>query len=646
MKAAKGHRRVVQLSVFVWIILSCTTGSNAQFAGGTGEPNDPYQIATAAQLAAIRGMDPALGRKHYVLTASIDLSGVTQSEAMIPLFWGTLDGNGYTIRSLRIEGSNTRALIDLMDRMAEVRNLGVVDVYVSGGSRPAALVSNNMGRVTNCYSTGTVIGDGFAGGLVAMNWGTVTDSYSTVTVEGTVHVGGLIAENSGALSFCHSTGDVVGTDTVGGLVGMNTGTITSSYCAATVWAMGRWTGGLVGYNSGKITSSYADATVTGEYEFVGGLVGDNGGVVSSCYSTGSVTGEDMVGGLVGISGGKIITSYSAATVLGYGRRDGGLVGLLDARAPKVDPAKDCYFLDPADGGGVDNGIGTPLTSEEMKQQSSFVGWDFWGISEDGMNDVWFMPKNAYPILAWQEATGLRRVPEVSGMSLDQAKAALTAAGFVTGNISHDFHRTISMGDVIHAVPHGLAPAGSSIDLVVSSGEAYDWSGNPGDGTPGNPYQIQTAGQLEALVGRMPLWDKCFVLTADLDMTGRTYLEAPIAPDANYSQSGFQGTPFSGTFDGQCHTIRNLTIRSDTKHDYLGLFGMIARSGRIQDLHLVDAEVKGGSGSRSYVGVVAGYNNGTVVNCSASGVVDGGKGDGFVGFNGGSVIDCQVDIARI
>jgi hypothetical protein len=410
--------------------------------------------------------------------------------------------------------------------------------------------------------------------------------------------------------------------------------------------MGMWAGGLAGCNSGKITSSYADAIVTGEYEFVGGLVGDNGGMVSSCYSTGSVTGEDMVGGLVGINGGKIVTSYSVATVVGYGRRDGGLVGLIDSGAPKVDPAKDCYFLAPADGGGVDNGIGTPLTSAEMKQQASFVGWDFWGTGEDGISDIWFMPKNAYPILAWQEATGLRRVPNVSGMSLDQAIAALTAAGFVAGNLSYDSHGTIPSGYVIYAVPHSVARAGAAISLVLSSGAAYDWAGNPGAGTPGNPYQIQTAGQLESLTGRPNLWDKCFVLTADLDMTGRTYPEALIAPDADYWQSGFQGTPFSGTFDGQGHTIRNLTISTDTQHDYVGLFGMITQAGRIEDLHLADANVKGGSGSRSYVGILAGYNDGTIVDCSASGVLHGGKGDGLVGLNSGSLVDCQVDIGRI
>jgi len=387
--------------------------------------------------------------------------------------------------------------------------------------------------------------------------------------------------------------------------------------------------------------------VTGEYGSAGGLVGINAGMVSSCYSTGSVTGEDDVGGLVGENQGKIVTSYSAAAVLGYGWEEGGLVGIMYASAPKVNPIKDCYFLDWADGGGADNGLGTVLTSVQMRQQASFENWDFWGNADDGIRDLWFMPKDAYPVLAWQtEITGLQVVPNVSGLPLDEARVVLIAAGFVPGNVSYDFHKTIPAGCVIHAVPYTTAPAGTTVDLILSSGGTYDWAENPGNGTADNPYQIRTPGQLESLTDHLELWDKYFVLTADLDMVGRTYSAALIAPDTDISQSGFQGTPFRGRFDGRGRTIRNLTISTDWQHDYVGLFGMIASAGRIANLNLAEAQVKGGSGSNSYVGVLAGYNAGTIVHCSASGAVHGGKGDGFVGVNSGILTDCEAEIARI
>ena len=74
--------------------------------------------------------------------------------------------------------------------------------------------------------------------------------------------------------------------------------------------------------------------------------------------------------------------------------------------------------------------------------------------------------------------------------------------------------------------------------------------------------------------------------------------------------------------------------------------MIAPAGRVDSLTLQDADVRGGSGSSSYVGTLAGYNSGTVANCSATGIVHGGKGDGMVGFNDGSLIDCHADLIRM
>jgi hypothetical protein len=57
-----------------------------------------------------------------------------------------------------------------------------------------------------------------------------------------------------------------------------------------------------------------------------------------------------------------------------------------------------------------------------------------------------------------------------------------------------------------------------------------------------------------------------VQTSDIDMAGRTYSTALIAPDVNAAE-GFQGTPFTGHFDGQGFQILNLAITTET-NDYL------------------------------------------------------------------------------
>jgi gas vesicle protein len=66
---------VVQLRcVCLMLVLALARSAVAEgFAGGTGEPNDPYQIATAEQLLSV-GSDPNLLNKYFVLVADIDLT--------------------------------------------------------------------------------------------------------------------------------------------------------------------------------------------------------------------------------------------------------------------------------------------------------------------------------------------------------------------------------------------------------------------------------------------------------------------------------------------------------------------------------------------------------------------------------------------
>ena len=69
---ANCKRNIKGLIFIVAFCLVACQSSAAEFAGGTGEPNDPYQIATAHQLISI-GDDPNLLDKHYVLVNDIDL---------------------------------------------------------------------------------------------------------------------------------------------------------------------------------------------------------------------------------------------------------------------------------------------------------------------------------------------------------------------------------------------------------------------------------------------------------------------------------------------------------------------------------------------------------------------------------------------
>jgi hypothetical protein len=74
---------------------------------------------------------------------------------------------------------------------------------------------------------------------------------------------------------------------------------------------------------------------------------------------------------------------------------GGLVGYKDGGS-----IGSSYFLITS---GPDNGYGVPLTDEQMKQQESFVGWDFSDEIINGSNGYWRMCEDgvSYPRLSWE-----------------------------------------------------------------------------------------------------------------------------------------------------------------------------------------------------------------------------------------------------
>ena len=94
----------------------------------------------------------------------------------------------------------------------------------------------------------------------------------------------------------------------------------------------------------------------------------------------------------------------------------------------------------------------------------------------------------------------------------------------------------------------------------------------GSGTETDPWQIADANDLLYLAAHPNDYNSHFILTADINLAGYDFNTAVIALDTNTS-SGYQGTEFTGTFDGNDHLICNLTIDTNgAGNDYLGLFG--------------------------------------------------------------------------
>ncbi len=393
--------RVVWRVVFVWVATTCAVlPVHAKYSGGTGEPNDPYQIATAADLIAM-GNDGNDYAKHFILTADIDLDpnlpgGRGFNQAVIGYFAGVFDGKDHAISHLTIRGAGYLGLFGQLTETdltaGEIRNLRLEDVSIvaSGGDAgtPAtpnpgagdhvgALAARNNGvSVTHVSSSGKVTGEGMVGGLVGYNGGTVTYCHSTCTVTGNSDVGGLVGCNNGTLSYSHAAVAVAGAFQVGGLVG------------CTYW--------------GRVTQCCSDGVVDGDYA-VGGLVGQNGvrsradlpGYVDRSYSTARVSGGSSIGGLVGENYyGPVTQCYSTGAVAGSASV-GGLVGTGLAREVTA------CFWDVDTSGVAVSMAGEGKTTAQMQMVSTFLnaGWDFAGEVDNGPDDIWRLPEGGgYPVL--------------------------------------------------------------------------------------------------------------------------------------------------------------------------------------------------------------------------------------------------------
>jgi hypothetical protein len=164
----------------------------------------------------------------------------------------------------------------------------------------------------------------------------------------------------------------------------------------------------------------------------------------------------------------------------------------------------------------------------------------------------------------------------------------------------------------------------------------------GSGEPNNPYQIGSAVDLLELAADANDYNKPFVLMADINLVSYSFTTAVIAPDTDNSNSTFEGTAFTGVFDGNNHTISNLTIDTNgAGNDYLGLFGY-ASGGEIKNLALENISITGGNDSY-YLGGLAGYNQSNISNCCSTGNVSGGDNSGYLGGlmgqNAGSISNC-------
>lgn len=385
------------------------------YSGGTGEPNDPYLIATAEDLNDI-GNHPEDFNKCFLMVADINLADYTGAQFNIigsegNPFTGIFDGADHTISNFTYTAADTSfigifGLVD--DPNAVIKYLTLIDPNINPTGD-----SYCVGSLVGCFGYGNIAGCGVkncnvsgrycAGGLVGINYaGNISRCYAMGTilaVEG--QAGGLVGtcNEDAVLLNCYSKGNISAQTgapinaNAGGLVGYNRESfIFSCFSNADVFSE-VMAGGLVGTNwNSTIYRCYAGGTVSGTDWVGGGLVGYNNisSEIINCYATGivSVPNGKATGGLVGVNEGY--SSLTHCYAIGYVSGDeniGGLVGYNDNGSYNK-----CFWN--SENNQDINGIGNLTdpnviaeTTENMKKQSTFTdaGWDFieiWNIGEN------------------------------------------------------------------------------------------------------------------------------------------------------------------------------------------------------------------------------------------------------------------------
>ena len=561
----------------LFIIFFFCLPAYARYSGGTGDPNDPYRIATPEDLNDI-GRYEEDWDKHFILVNDVNLAEYTGAQFKIigpnynTSFNGVFDGNGKRIWNFTWNSIDTYCvgLFRYVGSDGQIKNLAMenVDVNAVGSRYAGGLVGDNRGHITDCYSTGSVGGSYFVGGLVGGNGGMMTNCYSISSVSGDRYVGGLAGYNggdAGNINHCYSTGKVSGTQYyVGGLVGYNSehSKLINCYSSATVLADND-VGGLVGENyNGTIINCYSTGGVSGGYD-VGGLAGSNYwyATITNCYSRGIVSGNKRVGGLVGWNAESTITNCYATGSISGTTYVGGLVGYDSSSMVEAS------FWDIETSNQSTSAGGMPKTTAEMKTISTFTeaGWDFAGESTNGPSDEWAMSTaGGYPVLWWQlPESELPPLPPFSG----------------------------------------------------------------GSGTPTDPYIIASVADINNIGHNPRLMNKQFVLAEDINLV-----------QEDFYIIGNNAYPFTGVFDGNDHSIWDFAWTSDENIDGVGLFAYIGEGGQIKNLGLENADVNTVNGD--YIGGLVGENRGTIINCYSTGSVSGGEDvGGLVGINSGKITEC-------
>ncbi|MBE6733783.1 MAG: hypothetical protein E7563_00370, partial [Ruminococcaceae bacterium] len=617
------------------------------FEPATDENEDGvYEIGNAGQLYwfadKVNNDNANYGSANAILTSDIVVNeGVMTSESTDARVWTPI-GDSTNSYSGKFEG-NSKTVSGLYFKNSEVGNVGLFGC-INGGT------VNNLG-VINSY------------------------------LEGYYNVGGVVAENiNGSISKCYNTSEIIGSSGVGGVVGrISGGSITNCYNAGKAAAINLYAGGVVGIcEDGTITNCFnASETVMSHY-YSGAVIGFFGsGTVTDCYylktpydiGIGNNTADTA-----GSTEAKTLEQFKSGEVayLLQGTQEEEIWGqkIGTDEFPSLGGDKVYYGYLTCDDADNTMGYTNTVTSEEAKPGHNFVngvctacdkvcghtggtatcnkkavcddcGLEYGSFDSDnheGERTPEFTFDTPYETEDSKECyVELNLIcedcGECAGSTSGYAKLTESAEGTDCLNPGYELYEvTFDIDGVEYTGTNKVTVKSDNHIGEIVNGFCSECGGfepakyNEETGV----YEIENAGQL--------YWFADYINNVSNDAYAK--LTADIVVNETLDENPRVWTPimdFYGNFDGNCHTVSGLYVKSE--EDQIGMFGGGYYSyGTIENLGLINSYFEGNDN----VGGIAGYHAGTIKNCYVTDTVTvvGNNITGtLVGNNAGTVSNC-------
>lgn len=462
---------------------------------------------------------------------------------------------------------------------------------------------------------------------------TVTNiGFTSAVVKGHNQAAIVVAQaKSSTLSNIYVSGVVTGRDHVGTIAGDARDNTTITNCVSTAAALSteHQGGGIAGWTNNSIFSyNIAYGAVTAPINGAGGITGmvDNSGkteytsnISAAPYIKGGNDRTHGINGWCNNSSNTGSNNLSWANTVYY-------VGGNEKKATDI--------TEPSNGSGMH---GKVTSTDDLKKVATYTGIGF-------SADTWQLTDGKWPRLKqfatmYDTFTKLSTLPAIMTPGQNTTVTGETALNRTLSITSSEPSIISVSGNTLKAEKSGtcnITIASTSDDLAQGASRTFTIT------VEAVNHTISTPEDLDKLRYDMT---GDYVLANDIDMTGRSFVPFGIV---NNTTAG----KFTGTFDGQGHTIKGLKYDVSDKGE-VGLFSQ-TENATIKNLIIEDAYFKGNA---NVGGIVGRMYRTTITDCAVLnsyiegrdhvGAIAGEISQTKVGdsYEGGTITNCFSD-ARI